>query len=221
MYFDSESGLLVRQVRFVDTAVGVIPTQIDYSDYRAVAGVKAVGPYGLLVGRMWSEERTTFDGKHFTVRDAPCNPKPVQRRLPILIGGGGERVLLRLVARHADIWNNLGINHADVARKRDVLAAHCRAIGRDPAEIEISQQTLGAIALDRAAAERKTAEVLDALPFLTGAPDLILAGTPDEIHARVARNRALGISTFVMNLGRQTDPEDVRLFGREVVAAYR
>src|SRR5882724_1793588 len=174
-----------------------------------------------ILRRMWTEERTTFDGKHFTVRDAPCNPKPVQRRLPILIGGGGERVLLRLVARHADIWNNLGINHADVARKRDVLAAHCRAIGRDPAEIEVSQQTLGAIALDRAAAERKTAEVLEALPFLTGAPDLILAGTPDEIHARIARNRTLGISAFVMNLGRQTDPEDVRLFGREVVAAYR
>src|SRR5439155_627269 len=80
---------------------------------------------------------------------------------------------------------------------------------------------LGAVALDRAAAGRKAAEVLAALPFLTGAPDLILAGTPDEIHARVARNRALGISTFIMNLGRQTDPEDVRLFGREVVAAYR
>src|SRR5262249_61642647 len=132
-----------------------------------------------------------------------------------------QRIFRRVLARNADIGNTLGINHAEVAHKRDVLVAHCRAIGRDPAEIEISQQTLGAIALDRRAAARKTAEVLEALPFLTGAPDLILAGTPDEIHGRVAANRALGIATFVINLGRQTDPEDVRLFGREVVAAYR
>src|SRR5437016_3446411 len=174
-----------------------------------------------ILRRMWTEERTTFDGRHFAVRDAVCNPKPVQRRLPLLVGGGGERVLLRLVARHADIWNNLGVNHADVVRKRDVLAGHCRAIGRDPAEIEVSQQTLGAIALDRAAAGRKAAEVLEELPFLTGAPDLILAGTPDEIHVRIARNRGLGITMFIVTFGHGTDPEEVRLFGREIVGAYR
>jgi len=200
--------------------------QVEYDQYGypfppIATRLGQLGEALAILRRMWSAERTTFEGKHFTVRDAVCNPKPVQPRLPLLVGGGGERVLLRLVARHADIWNNLGVNHADVVRKRDILAAHCRAVGRDPAEIEVSQQTLGAIALDRAAAERKAAEVLEALPFLTGAPDLILAGTPDEIHARVARNRALGISTFIMNLGRRTDPEDVRLFGREVVAAYR
>src|SRR5207244_12830034 len=146
--------------------------QIEYTEYGYPfppigTRLAQLGEALEILRRMWSEERTTFDGKHFTVRDAPCNPKPVQRRLPILIGGGGERVLLRLVARHADIWNNLGINHADVVRKRDILAAHCRAVGRDPAEIEVSQPTLGAIALDRAAAERKAAEGPEALPSLT------------------------------------------------------
>ena len=174
-----------------------------------------------ILRRMWTDERTTFDGRHFTVRDAVCNPKPVQRRLPLLVGGGGERVLLRHVARHADIWNNLGVNHADVVRKRDVLAGHCRTIGRNPNEIEVSQQTLAAIALDRAEAARKTARVLEELPFLTGAPDLILAGTPDEIHARIARNRGLGITMFIVTFGHGTDPEEVRLFGREIVGAYR
>ena len=174
-----------------------------------------------LLRRMWTEERTTFAGRHFRTNEVVCEPKPAQARLPILIGGGGERVLLRLVARHADIWNNLGVYHADVVRKRDILSAHCRAVGRDPADILVSQQTLAAIALDRTAAARRAQTVLDELAFLEGSPELALTGTPDEIRTRVERNRALGIGGFIMSFGRRTDPEHVRLFGREVVAAYR
>jgi F420-dependent oxidoreductase-like protein len=174
-----------------------------------------------ILRRMWTEERATFEGRHFTVRAAVCEPRPVQRRLPILIGGGGEKVLLRLVARHADIWNNLGAYHDEVARKRDILAGHCRAIGRDPSEIVVSQQTLAAVATDRAEAARKTASLREQLGFLDASTELSLTGTPDEIRARVERNRAFGVSAFIMSFGRRTDPEDVRLFGREIAAAYR
>ena len=174
-----------------------------------------------ILRRMWTEERTTFAGRHFTVRDALCEPKPAQARLPIMVGGGGERVLLRHVARHADLWNNLGVYHADVARKRDVLAAHCRTIGRDPAEIGVMQQTLAAIATDRAAAARKAERLFAELGFLDGSPELALTGTPDEIQARVERNRALGVTGLIMGFGRRIDPDDVRLFGREVVTSFR
>jgi F420-dependent oxidoreductase-like protein len=170
---------------------------------------------------MWTQERATVTGRHFTVRDALCNPKPVQPRVPILIGGGGEKVLLRLVARHADIWNNLGAYHADVARKRDILAQHCRTEGRDPAEITISQQTVAAIGTDAATASRRTAQIFNEVPFLEGAPDLALTGTPDQIHQRIETNRKLGITTYMMSFGRTLDPEQLRLFGREIVAAYR
>jgi F420-dependent oxidoreductase-like protein len=174
-----------------------------------------------ILRRMWSEERTTFEGRHWTVRDAVCAPKPAQRRLPILIGGAGERVLLRHVARHADVWNNLGAYHAEVARKREVLAGHCRAIGRDPASITVTQQTLAAISTDRADAARRTKTLFDTMGFLDGAPELALTGTPDEVRARVERNRALGVEGFLMSFGRRPEPEDVTLFAREVVAAYR
>lgn len=174
-----------------------------------------------ILRRMWTEERASFAGRHFTIRDAVCAPKPVQRPLPIMIGGGGERVLLKMVARHANIWNNLGAYHADVGRKREVLAGHCRAIGRDPSEIAVAQQTLAAVALDKAEATRRTTQVFDELGFLDGAPDLALTGTPDEIRARIARNQQLGVTAFVMSFGRHTDPEDVRRFGREVIASYR
>jgi len=172
-----------------------------------------------ILRRMWTEDRTTVAGRHFQVTNAVCNPKPAQKRLPILVGGAGEKVLLRHVARHADIWNNLGITHGDVAKKRAILDEHCRAIGRDPSEIVTSQQIVGAIALDRAEAQRRSDAILTELAFLAGSRDLALTGTPDEIHARVKKNRALGISSFVMTLGRKVDPEEVRLFGREVIAA--
>jgi alkanesulfonate monooxygenase SsuD/methylene tetrahydromethanopterin reductase-like flavin-dependent oxidoreductase (luciferase family) len=125
------------------------------------------------------------------------------------------------VARHADLWNNLGIYHAEVVHKREVLAAHCRAVGRNPAEILVSQQTLAAIASDHQEAARRTSEILAELSFLEGSPELALTGTPDEIRTRVERNRGLGIGGFIMSFGRRTDPEHVRLFGREVIAAYR
>jgi F420-dependent oxidoreductase-like protein len=174
-----------------------------------------------IVRAMWTEEQASFTGRHFTIRDAVCLPKPAQPRLPILIGGGGEKVMLRLVARHADVWNNLGVFHAEAGRKREVLAAHCRALGRDPAEILVTQQVLAAVSTDRAEAARRADRLFAELGFLDASPELALTGTPDEIRARIQRNRALGISGFIMSFGRAPEPGDVRMFGREVVAAYR
>jgi F420-dependent oxidoreductase-like protein len=82
-----------------------------------------------------TDDVTTFEGEHFTLRDARCEPKPVQARLPIWIGGGGERVTLRIAARHADGWNVPFIPPEEFARKAGVLAEHCEREGRDPSHI--------------------------------------------------------------------------------------
>ena len=85
-----------------------------------------------------TERRATFAGRYYRLDDALCEPKPHGgRRLPILIGGGGERLMLRVVARHADEWNG-EVGPAAMARKLDVLREHCRAVGRDPADIRVS-----------------------------------------------------------------------------------
>jgi F420-dependent oxidoreductase-like protein len=77
---------------------------------------------------------TNFEGRHYQVKDAPLSPKPVQQHVPILIGGGGEKVTLRLVAQYADAWNIPG--PIDVVRqKSDVLLQHCERAGRDPATV--------------------------------------------------------------------------------------
>jgi F420-dependent oxidoreductase-like protein len=76
----------------------------------------------------------TYYGKHYQVDDAPLSPRPVQEHLPILIGGGGEKVTLRLVAQYADQWNVAGPAEV-VAKKSSVLREHCERAGRDPATV--------------------------------------------------------------------------------------
>ena len=88
-----------------------------------------------------TQETATFVGSHYRLTDARCEPKPLQRpRPPIVIGGGGERRTLRIAARWADQWNAPGATPEVLAHKIEVLHGHCAAVGRDPAEIEISVQ---------------------------------------------------------------------------------
>jgi F420-dependent oxidoreductase-like protein len=90
---------------------------------------------------LWTQHLTDFDGRYYQLKEARCEPKPVQKPYPpFVIGGGGEQLTLRVAARHADIWN-LGGGTPDVFRhKVRVLHEHCAAIGRDPAEITLSTQ---------------------------------------------------------------------------------
>ena len=89
--------------------------------------------------RLLSDTVTDFDGKHFTLQQARCEPKPIQRpHPPIAIGGTGERKTLRLVAQYAQHWNALSRDPAEWRHKKDVLLAHCVDVGRDPSTIECS-----------------------------------------------------------------------------------
>lgn len=86
-----------------------------------------------------SRETTDFAGEYYQLAAARCEPKGPQRpHPPICIGGNGEKRTLLTTARYAQHWNFLGGSAADFARKRDVLHAHCRDIGRDPADITLS-----------------------------------------------------------------------------------
>jgi F420-dependent oxidoreductase-like protein len=88
--------------------------------------------------QMWSDDDGRFDGRHYQLAETLCSPKPVSSPRPrILIGGGGERKTLRLVAQYADACNLIGPPEL-VAHKVDVLRRHCDALGRDPNEIEIT-----------------------------------------------------------------------------------
>jgi F420-dependent oxidoreductase-like protein len=92
-----------------------------------------------VVARLLRDETTTFAGKHYTLTDARCSPKPIQRpHPPITIGGTGERRTARVVARWANHWDLGFTPPTDVPRKLDALGRHCDAIGRDPSDITVS-----------------------------------------------------------------------------------
>ena len=81
------------------------------------------------------QDMTTFSGSHFQLSDAANVPRPVQEKLPVWIGGGGEKRTLRIAARFADGWNIPFVAPEEFARKRGVLHGHCADVGRDPAEV--------------------------------------------------------------------------------------
>jgi F420-dependent oxidoreductase-like protein len=81
------------------------------------------------------DESTTFEGRHFSVTDARNEPRPVQPKIPIWVGGGGEKRTLNIAARYADGWNVPFISPEEFARKRGVLHRHCEDVGRDPGDI--------------------------------------------------------------------------------------
>lgn len=94
----------------------------------------------VLLGLM-RKPRTTFDGDHYQITDAPNRPEPRQQPVPLLIGGGGERRTMRIAARYADEWNTWSTPEL-MAHKREVLLRHCDDVGRDPADIWVSTQAL-------------------------------------------------------------------------------
>lgn len=86
---------------------------------------------------LFREQKATFQGKHYQLNEAICEPKPLQQpHMPIVVGGGGERRTLRVVAKYADEWNGEA-SPSQMAHKIGVLHEHCRAVGRDPGEIEL------------------------------------------------------------------------------------
>jgi F420-dependent oxidoreductase-like protein len=90
---------------------------------------------------LWTEDAPNFDGKYYQLKEAYCNPKPIQKpHPPFVIGGSGEQLTLRIVARYAAIWNFAGGSIDDFNHKSTVLDSHCNTIGRDPATIARSIQ---------------------------------------------------------------------------------
>jgi F420-dependent oxidoreductase-like protein len=81
-------------------------------------------------------EVSNFKGEHFSMHDARNEPRPVQAKLPIWIGGGGEKRTLKIAAQFADGWNVPFVSPDEFARKRGILAEHCDTVGRDPADVK-------------------------------------------------------------------------------------
>ena len=109
--------------------------------YQPGERIRRLGEACEVIRLLWTETVANFDGKYYQLKDARCEPKPVQKpHPPFVIGGSGEQLTLRVVARYASIWNFVGGDVDTFRHKNKVLEEHCAAIGRDPSTIERSIQ---------------------------------------------------------------------------------
>jgi F420-dependent oxidoreductase-like protein len=171
---------------------------------------------------LWTAERPSFDGRFYRLKEAWCEPRPAQRpHPPILIGGSGEKVLLRLVAGHADMWNCPG-EPAELGRKIGVLRRHCAAEGRALDAIE--RTWFGQVIVDADAGRARAR--LERMAAAWGmSPEQMaarsLAGTPDEVVDRIHAYREAGVTGFIGMYGRVDDLRSTRLVAERVLPAFR
>ncbi len=165
---------------------------------------------------LFAEKRASFAGRYYRLDDAINNPKPLQSpHPPITIGGGGEKVMLRIVAQYADRWN-CPAGYRSFEEKLNALKGHCQAVGRDLSSINISEQLLVCIGATEAEVEQKWKIASRLKPFsLTG-----IKGTPAQIVAQLQDRVRMGITFFTVMFGDFGPPATLDLFAREVMPAF-
>ncbi len=168
-----------------------------------------------IIRGMFTQPTTTFHGKYYTVDVAICEPKP-DPVPPIMIGGAGRKLTLRVVAKYADWWNGVGLSAEVFQEVLGVLAEHCKAVGRDPGSIVKTFSTdCVSVASSTEAAERMAKNSR----FYNQEAGII--GTPDEVAARIQRYAGLGIEHFILRFVDFPKTEGIRLFIDEVLPRFK
>jgi alkanesulfonate monooxygenase SsuD/methylene tetrahydromethanopterin reductase-like flavin-dependent oxidoreductase (luciferase family) len=164
-----------------------------------------------LIRTMWTESPANHKGEFYTVTDAHCEPRPSPVP-PIMIGGHGEKYLLRAVARHADWWNYGFRDHELYAHKQEVLKGHCRDAKRDYDRIE--QVIRVGILMAETESEL---EKLKAAPFIRPLSDMRLIGTPDQVTETLRKIVRQGARRLTVNFGDAPRPDGTLLFAEKVL----
>jgi alkanesulfonate monooxygenase SsuD/methylene tetrahydromethanopterin reductase-like flavin-dependent oxidoreductase (luciferase family) len=162
---------------------------------------------------LWTQAPASFDGTHYHLENAYCEPRP-DPPPPIMIGGDGETYLLRAVAEHGDWWLPYS-RRLDVLRhKIDVLKQHCREVGRDYDTIRKTYTLTVYLSKDRAEAERLAGAA-------TERENPAFAGDPPGLRDYLAQLADLGFDLFQLVFPRFPETDDIELFADEVLPAFR
>jgi len=190
--------------------------------YTTAERIRRLDEAAEIIKLLWTQQQTTFDGRYYKIKDAYCEPKPVQQpRPPLMIGGQGEKLMLRVIAKHADQWNTFGSPEL-FRHKLGVLSEHCQAVGRDVREIEVSWAGSMLVTDSRAekeALQRKVAEKFGAEPEQMATSMLI--GPVEEIRDRIHQFIEAGVTHFIGLLEAPYDHNTIRRFAEEVIPSVR
>jgi alkanesulfonate monooxygenase SsuD/methylene tetrahydromethanopterin reductase-like flavin-dependent oxidoreductase (luciferase family) len=163
----------------------------------------------LIVKKLWTESPAFFEGTFYRIKNAYCEPRP-DPLPPLLIGGGGEQLTLRVVAKYADWWNIPGGSLENYAHKLSVLRRHCAAVGRDHAEIV---KTWSAEAISVAETESQAQRIAAASPY-NGDP---IVGTPAQVAEKLQAFVDLGVEYFIVRLIDFPKTHGIEMFVQDVM----
>jgi F420-dependent oxidoreductase-like protein len=176
----------------------------------------------VVLRRLFDGERVTFAGRQVRLEDALCEPRPVQPRLRLWIGGQGEKRLLRIVARHADGWNVPFMAPEVFAARSAVLDRWCEREGRDPRAITRTANLGLALGEDEGAVRRQEENLrLMFGPMTDFVRPGILVGTPGTVIDRVGEYARAGVEWVILALRAPFDWDGLDLFVRRVMPAFR
>ena len=173
-----------------------------------------------IIRRLLDGERFSFDGRFYRLHDALAAPRPVQPHLPILVGGSGPQKTLRIVARHADLWNAYGTPESLTATDA-ILRERCNEVGRDEAEIERTVNLNVVVRSTRAEAERVWETYATTHRPREGEGRLVVGGPVDEVAATLVEYARVGFRHPILIFRSPWDLETIGSLGaiREAVAA--
>jgi F420-dependent oxidoreductase-like protein len=183
-----------------------------------------------IVHGQWTEERFSFDGRHYRLEEAPGLPRPVQQpHPPIIVGGRALPGTVRPAVRFADEYNTLLASPEECRERRRRLDEACEAAGRDPATLTLSMMIASLLGRDegelreraRLMAERGWGGGGGGDELLARYRDRALAGTPDEAAERLAEFAAAGVERVMLQQLLHDDLDQVALIGRELAPAVR
>jgi F420-dependent oxidoreductase-like protein len=178
-----------------------------------------------VIKKLWTEQKASYKGKYYSISEAVCEPKPLQKpHPPITIAGAGEKLTMRIAARHADRfdWGYLP-SMAVYKHKLEILKRHCAEVGRNFEAIERSCWP-GAqvfVASDRKAVEKKLALRKPADMSLEDFEKICLAGTPDECARAIRAYADLGVTFFMLFFGDLPSMDGLRLFAETVAETLK
>jgi len=173
-----------------------------------------------IIKKMWTQEKTSYQGKYYRVNEAVCEPKPVQKpHPPITIGGSGEKFTLKVTAQYADRYDWGYVPSLELYKnKLGVLESHCKAVGRDFNEIEKSCWLGGQIFIvpNENELDEKVSQLKPKNVSLKDFKKFNFVATPNEYRQEILRYMSLGVTYFMLFFGDLSDMRSLRLFAEKV-----
>ncbi|MGE5822456.1 MAG: TIGR03560 family F420-dependent LLM class oxidoreductase [Nitrososphaerota archaeon] len=173
-----------------------------------------------IIRNMWTEEPSaSFNGKYYQIRNAYCNPKPIQKPSPpILVGGSGERKTLKIVAKYADACNLFG-SAETVKRKLNILKEHCKSVGRDYNSILKTKLGIIVIEDEKQTAEKKIEQIFKGMPE-EQIREFALYGTPEDVLRQIELFEQVDIQYLIVDLDPTRELEALDVFANKIIKKF-